>query len=85
MIKKFKFILISTFLILFASNAYSAQKDCSAFTHKLDIKICEAQNLESVNKNASTKDSENKGGGFFSKIVKKLNLKDNQKFRKVGD
>jgi len=81
--KKFSIIFVTSVLMLFSSNVYSAQKDCSAFTHKIDIKICEAKNRQS----AGTTDqiSENEGTGFFKKLSKKLNLSNKKKFREVGD
>ena len=81
--KKFKIIFVTSVLMLFSSNVYSAQKDCSAFTHKIDIKICEAKNQESTS--STNQGSENKATGFFKKLSKKLNLSDNKKFRQVGD
>ena len=78
-----KLIFVTIIIMLFSSNVYSAQKNCSAFTHKIDIKICEARNLESTNQTAGL-DGE-KVGGFFNKLKKKLNLKDSKKFRQVGD
>ena len=83
--KTLKIIFVTTVLTLFASNSYSA-RDCSAFTHKIDIKICEARNLEDANKTVSTgSNNSGKVKGFFNKISNKLNLKDNKKFREVGD
>ena len=78
-----RLIFVTIIIMLFSSNEYSAQKNCSAFTHKIDIKICEARNLESTNQTAGL-DSE-KVGGFFNNLKKKLNLKDSKKFRQVGD
>ena len=81
--KKFSIIFVTSVLMLFSSNVYSAQKDCSAFTHKIDIKICEAKNKQSTS--TTDKVSKNNGTGFFKKLSKKLNLNDNKKFRQVGD
>ena len=87
MINKIKLIIISTILILFVSNA-NAAKDCSAFTHAIDIKICEAKNLEAGNVSSTTSSGSidvSKATGFFKKIGSKLNLKKHKTTREQGD
>ena len=87
MINKIKLIIISTIVMLFVSNA-NAAKDCSVFSHAIDIKICEAKNLQSENA-SSTASSESldvsKATGFFKKIGSKLNLKKHKTTREQGD
>ena len=85
--KKIKVLFLTTVMTLLVTNAYAA-KDCSAFTHALDIKICEARNTQGTNDiNTSTTESSVKGkvSGFFGNIANTLKLKKHKKYREVGD
>ena len=85
--KKIKVLFLTTVMTLLVTNAYAA-KDCSAFTHAVDIKICEARNAQAPDENnTSTTESSAKGkiGSFFGNIAKKVKLKKHKKFREVGD
>ena len=85
--KKIKVLLLTTVMTLLVTNSYAA-KDCSAFTHALDIKICEARNAQAPDENnTSTTESSSKGkvSGFFGNIAKSIKLKKHKKYREVGD
>ena len=86
--KKIKIIFTTLTLVLLTSNVYSAQKDCSVFKHKVDKKICEAQNLENsrnTSSSGSVSESSNKASSFLKKVKSKFSLKNKELFRKQGD
>ena len=92
MIKIINMLIAVSVIVLFANSANSATKDCSAFKHSLDIKICEAQNKEAETSSASSASSTNLGSGalekttgFLGKISKKLKLKKHKMLREQGD
>ena len=89
MIKKINILIAASVIVLFANSANSATKDCSAFKHSIDIKICEAQNKQAENSSASSTNlgsgALDKTTGFLGKISKKLRLKKHKKLREQGD
>jgi|TARA_B100000780_G_scaffold252969_1_gene200358 hypothetical protein len=89
MIKKINILIAASVIVLFANSANSTTKDCSAFKHSIDIKICEAQNKQAENSSASSTNlgsgALDKTTGFLGKISKKLRLKKHKKLREQGD
>ena len=90
MIKKIKLLLITMFIMTFVNTVHSAQKDCSVFSHKIDINICEAKNRQDSSKVSTTTAEvsdvgDNKITGIFKKIGNSLKLKKHKKFRDAGD